>query len=390
ARVTLAERGQKETLRQRIRLLEQLGRHGDAPELNNQFTPDNGRSTFDLMLEANDLVAQGKFPEAWTIARRVAEERPTYYQAWFVMGYSDFQLGRLPEAEACFSVCVALRPDSPWARFNRGLMRTRMQKWQDAEQDFNQALDLWPDDAETLLNRAIVRREQNNLAGAEADLTRVLELPDPPSKAYFLRADVRRRRGNDIGATQDYDQGMTMPPTDEASWIERGLARLEREPKAALDDFNAALQLNPRSRDALQNKAHVLAEHLHQLGEAITVLDRLIELYPDFLLAYGSRGVYHARLGHIEAARRDADYCLSRDHSPFGLYQQASLLALLARHDPAITAEALRVFEQALQSGFNDLDLIDSDSDIDAIRSHPQFRRLIASARQKHQHAPKK
>ena len=47
-----------------------------------------------------------------------------------------------------------------------------------------------------------------------------------------------------------------------SDWTARGLARLPRDPEAALADYEAALKLNPRYLSALQNKANVLAEDL--------------------------------------------------------------------------------------------------------------------------------
>src|SRR5438132_10335663 len=86
-------------------------------------------------------------------------------------------------------------------------------------------------------------------------------------------------------AKLDMEEGLRLEPTDEASWIARGLARQPRDAKGALADFNQALEINPRSVDALENKANVLSECLGRGNEAIKVLDRAVELHPDFVPA---------------------------------------------------------------------------------------------------------
>ena len=58
------------------------------------------------------------------------------------------------------------------------------------------------------------------------------------------------------------------------------MARLGSDPAAALEDFDQALALQPPSLSALQNKAHVLAEHLGRNRDALAVLDRLVERCP--------------------------------------------------------------------------------------------------------------
>src|SRR5207244_3905694 len=107
---------------------------------------------------------------------------------------------------------------------------------------------------------------------------------------YFLRASLRQQSGDVQGAMQDRQAGLRNPPNDELSWLSRGYARIDAEPKAALDDFERALKFNPRSLAGLQNKAHLLGK-MNRNQEAIETLSALLESYPDFLLARAGRAV---------------------------------------------------------------------------------------------------
>ena len=82
------------------------------------------------------------------------------------------------------------------------------------------------------------------------------------------------------------------------------------DPPAALDDFRHALRLNPRSRAARQNIAHVLSERMNKTVEAIDVLDELLELAPEDPAVWVARGVLRARQGDRSAAIRDAQHAL--------------------------------------------------------------------------------
>jgi eukaryotic-like serine/threonine-protein kinase len=240
-----------------------------------------------------------------------------------------------------------------------------------------------PDILEAHYNRALAKYHLGDCAGAVADLDVLLAERAPSLRAYFLRAKVRDKAGDRAGAERDRQEGLRREPTDEKDWIARGVVRLAREPQAALVDFRKALELNPRSRMALQNEAHVLAERLGRTAEAIQALDELIALYPDYVHARASRGVYHARLGRREAALRDARESLLRDSRPPTLYQVAGIYALCTRQNREDRWEAFRLLSSALRKGFG-VDLLAQDRDLDPIREYPEFRRLVEAARALH------
>ena len=174
-------------------------------------------------------------------------------------------------------------------------------------------------------------------------------------------------------------EGLRRQPTDEKSSVARGIARLSRDLPGALADFRKAEEINPRSLAALQNQAHVLAE-LSRNAEAVAVLDREIELYPDFVQARVDRGVVRARLQQREAAHADADDALARDFGPAIQYQVACTYALTSRQDAEDLSQALHYLSSALGKGYG-FELIERDRDLDPIRDRPEFRQLVAAAR---------
>src|SRR5207245_10087530 len=144
---------------------------------------------------------------------------------------------------------------------------------------------------------------------------------------------ARKRPGEAAGATSALAQGLTGEPTDEHGWVARGLARLSTDLPGALADFDKALEFNPRSLAAMQNKAHVLGRS-DRPEEAVRVLDRAVELYPDFVPSRSGRRVYHGRLGHRAEALADAKESLLLDTSAPNLYPVAGIYALTSRQEP--------------------------------------------------------
>jgi tetratricopeptide (TPR) repeat protein len=152
--------------------------------------------------------------------------------------------------------------------------------------------------------------------------------------------------------------------------------RAARDPHGALADFDRALALSPSLRSALQSKASVLAEQLGRNADALRVLDRLLELYPDSVPGLAGRAVLQARLGHRDGAHRDARAALRRDGGGLVRYQAACAFALTSARQPADAEEALDLLRQALRQGFG-VELLARDPDLAPLRGLPAFERLL-------------
>jgi tetratricopeptide (TPR) repeat protein len=230
------------------------------------------------------------------------------------------------------------------------------------------------------INRALAKEGVENYRGAVEDLNEALERGTPRTRVYFMRAYAKQKAGDARGAQLDTHEGLRLEPADEKSWIARGLARLDAEPKAALADFDKALELDPRSIDALENKAHVLSERLNRTEEAVQALNKAVELNPDFVPARAGRGVLLARQGKRDAALEDASESLVRDTKAPNLYQVAGIYALCSKENLQNHLKALELLSSALRSGFG-WDLVDRDTDLDLIRNDPEFGRVVAAAK---------
>src|SRR5207244_350901 len=133
----------------------------------------------------------------------------------------------------------------------------------------------------------------------------------------------------------DEAEGMKRRPRDDLSWVARGIYQLRSDPKAAVADFDEALKINPRCRQALMSKAHALAERLERQKEASEVLGRLLEAYPDHVLALSGRAVVLARRKQREKAHQHIARALKLDSNGEVLYQAACVHALTSQKVPS-------------------------------------------------------
>jgi serine/threonine protein kinase/tetratricopeptide (TPR) repeat protein len=358
------------------RLLDPTAKPKELPSAATKDPP----STRDLCLSAQDLMDQDRFPKALPLWQQATRQGPRDLWTWAGLAVCYENLAKYPDAAACYGTCIALAPQLPWLYFKRGVASLNARKFADARADFDRFLTDRPEVPEGYINRALSWEGLKKDLLALQDIDKAIELRTSQTRVYFIRSLLRARVGDRDGAKQDHEKGVQLKPADELSWVVRGEARLGTDPKAALADFERALQLNPRLLNALQNKASVLSEQLGQTLEAVKVLNKLIDLYPHYVPARAGRGVLLARLGKRTEALQDAEESLRRDLQPATRYQVAGIYALTSKQQPGDQQEAFFLLSSALKQGYG-WNLLAIDTDLDPIRNHPEFRRLTAKSK---------
>jgi serine/threonine protein kinase/Flp pilus assembly protein TadD len=349
----------------------------------------------DLYAAASDLFSTGEHREALRHLAELTARDPAHYMAWHLKGMSQEQVGDTVAAATSFTVCIALRPEFPWPYANRGNMNYRLGNVKEALADLDRADALEPRVPHTLMNRALVKRSLRDFVGAERDLTAVLADHPDEVRALLIRYDARLELGHVKDATADLLKGLNTVPQDDVGWATRAYYRLRHgrkdavttEAKLALADrviadCDEALKLNPRCQPAFQNKAHALSELKGDNVAALDVMNQLIGFYPDCLAARAGRGVSLARLGKLEDALKDADYCLVHDRTPYGRYQIGSLFAAAVKFDPKHKEQAVTLLADSLRRGLDRVELFTMDRDLDPLRGDPEFDRLLRVAKE--------
>ena len=366
---------------QRAELLQRLGREQEARSLQSRADSETKATPRDHYWDILARLDQGQMRQAIAFLQQAARRDSGNAAVRLVLGNCYASLGRYDEAIDCYDIGIALDPDSPWAYFNRGLAHLAQKRYSLARTDFDAALRLRPELIEAFVNRALARMGEKDYSGAVADLTHALEAGSKSTRIYFIRSRAYRHLGRMDRAQADLQQGLTRVPVDDLSWVARAVAKITTDPEDALRDLDQALALNPRCRQALQNKAHVLAERLGRVDEAIRVLDQAVAWYPDYLPARLGRAVLLARQGKREAAHRDVAVCLTGDPPAIAYYQSANVYALTSRQEPKDLNRALQLLRTALRRDPSWFAILPRDPDFEPIRQEPEFRELVRAAK---------
>jgi serine/threonine protein kinase/Flp pilus assembly protein TadD len=377
--------------KQRARLLELSGQAAAAEQARANIDRANidrantdrssAPGSIDRILEAEDLVLGADFRNAAPLLDRLKFASPKDFSTWYLSGNACFALHDYSGAEAAFSACIPLRPDSYRAYYQRGICRLNLGKFEPAREDFDYVLQLKPDALAAVVSRALTWQGEGKLPEALADLTRAIDLGFPETRVYFMRAEIHEKLGNRQDAERDRREGLERMPTDPRSWVARGVARIDREPEEALEDFRSALALNPREFAAWRNVAHTLSERLGRPQEAIEALDRLLQMTADDPGAWAGRGVLLARKGRADAARADAQQALAIRRDALTVYQAACIEALASKDNGEAVQRALPLLAESLLKQMDLAELALADPDLERLRPSQAFRNLIAAAR---------
>jgi serine/threonine protein kinase/Tfp pilus assembly protein PilF len=335
------------------------------------------RTARERLLLVPDRLEHGRVREALSLAEDSSRLNPLDASAWLIRGECLARLSRWDDSADCYSIGIGLQPGFDWAYFHRGVVALEGRKYDRAIEDFDRVLAGRPDLLEARLNRALARLGKGDAAGAIADLDVVLAQPEAPTRALFIRALANQALGRPEQAARDRREGLERAPRDELSWVTRGLNRLPTDPAGAIADFDAALKLEPRCLEALQNKASVLSESLGRSEEAVKSLDLALSQHPESVPALAGRGVLLGRLGRRDEALRDANACLALDASADTLYRVACVYALTSKATPDDRKEALDLLARAVRQDPSWRKMIPTDPDLGPLRGLPEFRRLV-------------
>ena len=138
-------------------------------------------------------------------------------------------------------------------------------------------------------------------------------MPVPAAMAYNNRGLAYKERGQTQLAMDDFNAAISLNPLEAKPHLNRGVVYGEAgEYALALEELTRALELDPGSAEAYTSRG-LIHERLGDLDLALADHGAAITLNPRSVEAYNNRGVVFARRGRLEEARQDYDRALLLD-----------------------------------------------------------------------------
>jgi tetratricopeptide (TPR) repeat protein len=241
------------------------------------------------------------------------------YEELIGRSYEYVDNNDLPAAEECLKAAMRLEPANRYnyaLLTNLGTIQRRQRKFDDALVSYSAALSQRPNDVLILRNRAELYAETGNTENAILDYSLIIE----------------------------------KEPKDEDAIYNRGLLYIRNENLILAEaDFETILKNNPETLSGRLGYA-ILAKCRGNFDESETILNYLINKYPDYMRLYEERAELYYLMNKNGRARNDLNkvFAASTD-LPAELYLLRGKIKLAQYEKEAAALD----FKKALELGYD-------------------------------------
>lgn len=314
-------------------------KQGNIHDANEQFTlslathPHNPQAKYNL---GSIAMAEGSFEEAEAFFRSAIGDDPDFSDAYNNLGVLYLKRGRKLEAAKQFKEAISHNPSNIEALSNLGNSFFDMNRPSDAVICFLRVLNLDSGNIKAMNDLAVIYASMGKLTESESLFTTILKLEPGNTSATNNLALIRSEKQT---LQDEYDDvRLETQANPDNMDLQIHLARLSRLLNKI--DESEAIYLNILSRKS----THV---------EAITELARLYENRGE----YAKAKLYYTKLVDIDPSKKASSY-----------YSIACMFALEGDSDRAVSW-----LQKAADAGFNDWEILNSDSRLNAVRTSPLF-----------------
>jgi tetratricopeptide (TPR) repeat protein len=293
----------------------------------------------DTVRHGLELHQQGKLAEAERVYQDVLRERPTDFDAWYLLGAIALSTQRIPLAVERFSQAITLNPEHADAHNNLGAALAHSGRHTEALASFDKAIAVRPDHAGALINRGAALANLGHLEDALASYAAAIAARPDSAEAHSNHAAAQAALGRPEEALASCDRAIALHPDRDWAHVNRGnalrdLGRFED----ALASYDAALALKPKHAGACNARGTVLA-NLGRLEAALASYDDAIASQPRYAEAFNNRGAALAELGRFDEAVADHDRAISLRPNHAGAFKnRGSALAAMGRLEEALSS----------------------------------------------------
>lgn len=350
-----------------------------------QFTRSQ-KSAFGYTFAASAWRYLGHHNRAFAMLRRALAADPRYVPAYVIRAILLFSEGDLEAGSNDLAVALGINPNSVAVLTAHAMFEPDFDPIA-ANCHLDRALRLAPNHADAFVVRGVLAQVEADEEAALSHLNRALEIDPAHVLAYQLRADIWstmlewQKVLDDLGTLRDLApssretriQKMSVHlllgqyreaevevtyfvnkyPDDPMGFLSRAQVRQTRKwYDGALDDLNAAIDIDPELLDAYMDRGHLRYE-LKEYDLALEDYTRALAIKPEDIPALTCRGLALLETGQVEEAADCAQALLAIDKEDGdGLYLRGRIRIETGQYKQAVPDlnRALRVDPNDVQA----------------------------------------
>ncbi len=173
------------------------------------------------------------------------------------------------------------------------------------------------------LNRGAAYKELNQIQESINDLKQSIKLL-PSFGAHYNLANIYTNEKEYALAIENYSAAIQLDPQHALAYNNRGVVNSTQKNYAeAVKDFNKAIEIDPTLLDPYYNQA-VCYFLLNNTDAALASYNQVIHLRPDFWQAYANRAVIYTKHRQLNLALQDYDYFIRNNPQSASTYDARS------------------------------------------------------------------
>ncbi len=258
-------------------------------------------------------------------------------------GLAQKNTGRIAQSVESYEAALRLKPGFAEAHNNLANSLSLLGRKEEALASYTRAFTLKPGYGEAYVNAAALLVELERPAEARAILEKAIAENPRHADAHRQLANCLHLLGHTEEALATASRAVEIDKAAESYLTQAAILEAADREQDAISNYDKALALEPRNREALLGKADLLCRRSRH-EEAIALCDIAVSAYPEEARAYhqigkaleASKELGAAAVSYAKASELDPEWL-----SP--LLRRANVLDDLGRHE-----EALAAFDQAI------------------------------------------
>ncbi len=211
----------------------------------------------------------------------------------------------LPKAEVQFQHAMRLAPDSNEARLKLSELRLVKGEFVEAMQLANDALRIDDQNARAYFLKGWIHRQAGDTALAISSYRTAVERDPDLYEAYVALGLIHADKQDPL-AMQYYNAAIELRPRSVEAWYDKGMFAQETgQDSIALECYARIKEIDPKNPTAWYNTGFVLLEHLDRIPEARAEFNQAIAVLPTYAFAYYNRGLTYELENELDSALVD-------------------------------------------------------------------------------------